>query len=82
METIILCTLLGVFILISFLFGIKIGMMIPKEEKKVTNKIKSLKPVKSKEFATNDKDEELDEVAKLMHNIEIYDGTAKGQVDV
>lgn len=82
METIILCTLLGVFILISFLFGIKIGMMIPKEEKKTTNKTKSLKPVKSKEFATNDKDEELDEVAKLMHNIEIYDGTAKGQVDV
>lgn len=83
METIILCTVFGVFILISFLLGIKAGMMMSKDTKVTNNeKIKKLKPTKNNEFKTNESDDELDELAKIMHNIEVYDGTGEGQVDV
>ena len=43
---------------------------------------KKLKPTKNNEFKTNESDDELDELAKIMHNIEVYDGTGEGQVDV
>lgn len=83
METIILCTVFGVFILISFLLGIKAGMMMSKDTKVTNNeKIKKTKPIKNDEFKTNENDDELDELAKIMHNIEVYDGTGEGQVDV
>ena len=83
METIILCTIFGAFILISFFFGIKVGMMVPKDTKIPNNeKIKKSKPIKNDEFNMNENNDELDEVAKIMHNIEVYDGTGEGQVDV
>lgn len=87
METIILCAMFGAFILISFFFGIKVGMMVPKDTKILNNeKIKKSKPIKNNEFNMNENNDELndelDEVAKIMYNIEVYNGTAEGQVDV
>lgn len=84
-ETIILCTIFGVFILISFITGIKIGVKLRKSE---TIEIPNLNPIKvikerkeEKEFIEQ-QEEEQRQIEVMLANIDAYDGTEIGQRDI
>lgn len=84
METIILCTLFGVFILLSFILGLVFGFKLRNNEKltmpnlnpiEVANKHKRVKEIQKNK-------EQEEEILKInLENIENYDGTALGQKD-
>ena len=65
----------GVFMILAFILGYKFG----KPEKKVIETPKIIKKEKKKEK----KEQELDDATVIMlQNIDNYDGTGFGQVDV
>lgn len=78
MEIVLICTVFGVFILLSFKLGYQFGqnkgveVVIPKEKKTIKEHIKQKKVEKEKE-------EELDEIYKVINNMENYNGTSEGQ---
>lgn len=78
-ETILMCALFGVFILVAYSMGLKNGQkLVNKEEIKVPIVEKQEKPVEKYE-----EDEEFDKqqeaFMQLLENIENYDGTSRGQ---
>ena len=78
-ETIIICALFGVFILVAYSMGLKNGQkIVNKEEIKVPIVEKQEKSVEKYE-----EDEEFDKqqeaLMQLLENIENYDGTSRGQ---
>ncbi len=82
METIILCTIFGVFILISFILGLVFGFKLRSNEKITMPNLNPIKTVKNhkkeKEFQKNKELEE--EILKInLENIENYNGTEYGQ---
>ena len=82
MDTIILCTIFGVFILISFLLGLVFGFKLRNDEKITMPNLNPIKTVKNykkeKEFQKNKELEE--EILKInLENIENYNGTEYGQ---
>ncbi len=84
MKTIILCTIFGVFILISFIFGLVFGCKLRNNEKVTMPNLNPIKAVnkhkQEKEVQRNKKLEE--EILKTnLENIENYDGTEYGQKD-
>ena len=82
-ETIILCALFGAFIMLSFMFGVKVGQMTKLGEKveikTPTRVIKEYKEKKNIEEAGR-KENEL--IETMLQNIDSYDGTAIGQIDL
>ena len=79
-ETIFLCTIFGVFILIAYSSGLKNGQkLINREEIKVIEPIIEKNIEKKEEEAFN---KEQDELMQVLQNIETYDGTSKGQKKV
>lgn len=78
MEVALICTVFGVFILCSFKLGYQFGqnksveVVVPKEKKTIKEHIKQKKAEKEKE-------EELDEIYKIINNMENYNGTSEGQ---
>lgn len=82
METIILCTVFGVFILISFITGAVIGQKVSKKESisikspaKIIKEHKVKKQIEAKELREN----QISEINE--YNIDNYDGTGLGQKD-
>ena len=81
MEIVLICTVFGVFLCFSFIFGAKLGQTVAqKKEIKMPN----LNPVtKVKEIKRNKEDQkELDRLNKIYQNIENYDGTGANQKEV
>ena len=72
MESIILCTIFGVFIMSSFYLGFKIGSS--KEAKEVRVPIKKI--IKKEKIKQSKEEEQL---SKVLNNIENYNGTSLGQ---
>ena len=79
MWSIIYSSVTGVFIIFSFIFGIKIGQKISKEEKIVRNPVKVIKEHKEQKVYEEKKAEQerIDEINE--YNIDNYDGTGIGQ---
>ena len=80
-ETIILCTIFGVFILISYTLGLRNGQKISNNkeiESPVVNPIKEV----SKELKKFHTDKEQKKLNTIMENIDNYNGTAIGQKDL
>ena len=82
METIILCTIFGVFILLAFILGLVFGCKLRNNEKITVPNLNPVKAVnkhkKEKEVQKNKEREE--EILKInLENIENYDGTELGQ---
>ncbi len=76
-ETILLCSIFGIFIIFSFIKGVQIGMRI-KGNIEEANKTSFF----SKRTTSKDRKEEeyLNEINKInLENIERYDGTGLGQ---
>lgn len=81
-ESIILCTVFGVFILISFTIGLYYGSKVRKDEPiALPNPVKKVKQIKkTKELeAKVERQKLIDEIN--LANIENYDGTGFGQQD-
>lgn len=80
----------GISIIISLLIGITIGYKLSKGEKPVGNLVESfnngiIKPVK--EISSNVKNDrevqkEISKLTQIAKNIDVYDGTGKGQKKV
>lgn len=79
---------------VVFLIGINVGYRLRKEEKPVVipkiEEIKKSIPItkaykeekKTNEEETKKNQEKIERLNKIMTNIEIYDGTSNGQVEV
>ena len=84
MNEIILCTLFGVFILISFTIGLSFGCKLRNNE---TIKIPNLNPIKvikdhNEERKQKEKEDREQEILEQnLANIEAYDGSEFGQKD-
>lgn len=84
METIITCTIFGVFILMSFVLGLVFGCKLKNNEKIAIPNLNIIKTInKSRQEKDYQKKRELEEeITKInLENIENYDGTEYGQKD-
>ena len=80
-DTIIICTIFGVFLMLSFILGAKIGQKVVKGEEvkiELPNPIKKINEHKEMKEAERVQDE-LDIIAE---NIDNYDGTGLGQKEI
>ena len=81
METVLVCTVFGVFLCISFLLGAKVGQKVANNEPITMPTLNPVKMVKNYKL-TKKQQEEIDELNKLMSNIDNYDGSDIGQQEV
>lgn len=82
-ETIILCTVFGVFIMLSFVFGVKVGQMTKLGEKvEIKTPIQAIKEHKENKQLEREAVKENELIEKMLENIEAYDGTGLGQKDL
>lgn len=75
----------GVFLLLFYSIGFSTGQRVMKKEESVTpitKKIVNAITNKNEETSESYTEDEDDEISKVLHNIEVYDGTGKGQIDV
>ena len=80
-ESIILCTIFGVFILVAYSLGLKNGQRISKNEEVVVPNVNPIKVItEEKEKYEEKKKQEAYEI--MMSNIDNYDGTGLGQKDI
>lgn len=80
-ESIILCTIFGVFILVAYSLGLKNGQRISKNEEVVVPNVNPIKVItEEKERTEEKKKQEAYEI--MMSNIDNYDGTGLGQKDI
>lgn len=80
-EAIILCTIFGVFILLSYTLGLKNGQKLVNNEKIETPKFKE--KIKEITATKNNKDFELNKKDQISwENINNYDGTAESQKQI
>ena len=80
METIIICTIFGVFIMLSFVLGVKIGQSVKNNEKvEIKSPIQAIREHKENKKYQEQRayEEEVEQIN--LHNIDIYDGTELGQ---
>jgi len=80
-DTIIICTIFGVFLLLSFVIGARVGQKIVKGEEvkvEVPNPIKAIE----RHLETARVEKEADKLSVMMENIDNYDGTDLGQKEI
>lgn len=81
-ETIIICAVFGVFLIVSFVIGARVGQKIVKgEEVKLTppNPITVVKEHHESKELQKELDKEQEKLQIIMENIENYDGTGARQ---
>ena len=81
-ETIIICTIFGIFLIVSFIIGARVGQKIVKgEEVKITppNPITVVKEHHENKELKKELDKEQERLQIMMENIENYDGTGARQ---
>ena len=80
-ETIVLCTIFGVFILVAYSLGLKNGQRISKNEEVVIPNINPVKVV-TEEIEKHEEKKKQQAYEIMMSNIDNYDGTGLGQQDI
>lgn len=72
---------MGFVCMACFMLGVKVGQAVKKDEE---IKLPSVNPVEAVKEHINKREAKIeqDRVDKIMQNIERYDGTPNGQVDV
>lgn len=78
---ILLVLAVGAMCIGCFVVGAKVGQTVAKGETIVTPTVNPLKAIREQEAKKEAKIEQ-DRIEKIMQNIERYDGTSNGQVDV
>lgn len=81
METIILCTLFGVFILLAYTLGLRNGQKVSNNEEIQMPELNPVTVISNKiEKHEDKKKQEAYEI--MMSNIDNYDGTGLGQKEI
>lgn len=81
METILLIAIVSALNIVCFYIGAKVGQQVVKGEKietPVINPMKAIREHQERKAAES----EQEKIDVIMRNIEIYDGTERGQEDV
>ena len=78
---VLLLAVMGAVNILCFVVGAKVGMAVKKDEE---IKLPSVNPVEAVKEHINKREAniEQDKYEKIMQNIERYDGSSNGQVDV
>lgn len=81
MELVLICTIFGAFLCISFFLGAKVGQTVVQNK---TLEIPTLNPVKRYHEYIKEKeiDREEEKLKTILENIDSYDGTELGQKEV
>lgn len=80
-ETIILCTIFGVFILVAYSLGLKNGQRLSKNEEVILPNVNPVKVITEEiEKHEERKKQQIEEINS--YNIDHYDGTGLGQKDI
>lgn len=79
--TALLLALMGFFNIACFVIGAKVGQAVAKGEKIETPNVNPLKAYQHRE-AKKEAKIEREKLKKVLQNIDRYDGTSRGQVDV
>lgn len=80
-ETIILCTIFGVFILVAYSLGLKNGQRLSKDEDVVVPIVNPVKVI-TEEIEKHEEKKKQQAYEIMMSNIDNYDGTGLGQQDI
>lgn len=80
-EAIILCTIFGVFILISYTLGLRNGQRLS-TSKEIKSPIVNPVEVLTKEIKKYEDNKKQQALDVIMSNIDNYDGTGLGQIDI
>ena len=80
-EAIILCTIVGVFIIVSYSLGLKNGQRLSKNEEVVVPNVNPVKVV-TEEIEKHEEKKKQQAYEIMMSNIDNYDGTGLGQQDI
>lgn len=80
-EAIILCTIFGVFIIVSYSLGLKNGQRLSKNEEVVVPNVNPVKVV-TEEIEKHEEKKKQQAYEIMMSNIDNYDGTGLGQKDI
>ena len=79
---ILLCTVFGVFILLSFVIGVRIGQKVNNNESIELNPVKVYKDYKDEEESKRQLKFSEEVMNTMLENIDNYNGTAEGQKDI
>ena len=79
---ILLCTVFGVFILLSFVIGVRIGQKVNNNEPIELNPVKVYKDYKEEEESKRQLKFSEEVMNTMLENIDNYNGTAEGQKDI
>ena len=79
---ILLCTIFGVFILLSFVIGVRIGQKVNNNETIRLNPIKAIDEYKEEKEVKRQIKETETKLNVMLDNIDSYDGTGLGQKDI
>lgn len=80
-EAIILCTIFGVFIIVSYSLGLKNGQRLSKNEEVVVPNVNPVKVI-AEEIEKHKEKKKQQAYEIMMSNIDNYDGTGLGQQDI
>jgi hypothetical protein len=78
---VLLIAVIGIVNVLCFVIGAKVGMAVKKDEE---IKLPTMNPVELVKEHINKREaqEQQDKIDKIMQNIERYDGSPNGQIDV
>ena len=83
METIILCAIFGIFILISFITGLSYGVKLRNNEKiEFINPVKKINKAMKDKKIKHEEETKTKELETMLENIDNYDGTETGQKEI
>lgn len=85
METIILVVVIGLMDIFCFITGARVGQKVVRQEPVEMpnlNPVKAIDKVITEHRVTKEKEAEEEYFKALMHNIDNYDGTSVGQVNI
>lgn len=80
-ESIILCIIFGVFILVAYSLGLKNGQRLSKNEEVVIPNVNPVKAV-TEEIEKHEEKKKQEAYEIMISNIDNYDGTGLGQKDI
>lgn len=79
---ILLCTVFGVFILLSFVIGVRIGQKVSNDEPIRLNPVRAIDEYKEEKEVKRQIKEAESKLTVMFDNIDTYDGTGLGQKDI
>lgn len=79
---ILLCTVFGVFILLSFVIGVRIGQKVNNDEPIRLNPVRAIDEYKEEKEVKRQIKEAESKLNVMLDNIDTYDGTGLGQKDI